>query len=221
MANKKTITTKSIKPKTASKKTTKKTDRFNGVTTKWLIDLFDRFKDDSWVHTFQYSTLEGFDQIYVCFKDFSGDEWVAIIHEINKNKVVELKLSIGGSEPWQESYGYVKYIDFMKYLDSLPKTTYQYFKSKFEDIKGLTLSNDQSKLILGNIDPVVIQNLILELDIFKTKLSDIKTKIAADVTSINKFDYDEIISIVKDVNEEISKVKDNIEDFTGSVRRKL
>ena len=54
------------------------------------------------------------------------------IHEINKNKVVELKLSIGGSEPWQESYGYVKYIDFMKYLDSLPKTTYQYFKSKFE-----------------------------------------------------------------------------------------
>lgn len=27
--------------------------------------------------------------------------------------------------------------------------------------------------------------------------------------------------IVKDVNEEISKVKDNIEDFTGSVRRKL
>ena len=132
MANKKTTTTKSIKPKTASKKTTKKTDRFNGVTTKGLIDLFDRFKDDSWVHTFQYSTLEGFDQIYVCFKDFSGDEWVAIIHEINKNKVVELKLSIGGSEPWQESHGYVKYIDFMKYLDSLPKTTYQYFKSKFE-----------------------------------------------------------------------------------------
>ena len=132
MANKKTTTTKSIKPKTASKKTTKKTDRFNGVTTKWLIDLFDRFKDDSWVHTFQYSTLEGFDQIYVFFKDFSGDEWVAIIHEINKNKVVELKLSIGGSEPWQESHGYVKYIDFMKYLDSLPKTTYQYFKSKFE-----------------------------------------------------------------------------------------
>ena len=104
MANKKTTTTKSIKPKTASKKTTKKTDRFNGVTTKWLIDLFDRFKDDSWVHTFQYSTLEGFDQIYVFFKDFSGDEWVAIIHEINKNKVVELKLSIGGSEPWQESH---------------------------------------------------------------------------------------------------------------------
>ena len=27
--------------------------------------------------------------------------------------------------------------------------------------------------------------------------------------------------IVKDVNEEISKVKDNIEDFTGSIRRKL
>ena len=27
--------------------------------------------------------------------------------------------------------------------------------------------------------------------------------------------------IVKDVNEEISKVKDNIDDFTGSVRRKL
>ena len=27
--------------------------------------------------------------------------------------------------------------------------------------------------------------------------------------------------IVKDVNEEITKVKDNIEDFTGSVRRKL
>ena len=27
--------------------------------------------------------------------------------------------------------------------------------------------------------------------------------------------------IVKDVNKEISKVKDNIDDFTGSVRRKL
>lgn len=27
--------------------------------------------------------------------------------------------------------------------------------------------------------------------------------------------------VVKDVNEEISKVKENVEDFTGSVRRKL
>ena len=27
--------------------------------------------------------------------------------------------------------------------------------------------------------------------------------------------------VVKDVNEEITKVKDNIDDFTGSVRRKL
>lgn len=92
-------------------------------------------------------------------------------------------------------------LNYLNYQISYLEISIKYFKSKFEDIKELTLSNDQSKLSFGNIDPVVIQNLTLDLEILKNRLLDIKSKIDADVTSINKFNYDEIISIVKDVNE--------------------
>jgi len=64
---KKSAPTKKASPKKAptkkatSKKAPPKKDHFNGVTTKWLKELNDRFMEDSWVHTFQYTTIEGID----------------------------------------------------------------------------------------------------------------------------------------------------------------
>jgi hypothetical protein len=77
----------------------------------------------------------------------------------------------------------------------------KYFEIKFGAIEKLLLSNEQSNLIFGNIDSIVIQNLILDLEIWKRKLLDIKYKIDIDNASISDFKYDEIISIVKYVND--------------------
>ena len=136
---KKSAPTKKASPKKAptkkatSKKAPPKKDHFNGVTTKWLKELNDRFMEDSWVHTFQYTTIEGIDQLYVCFTDFNGDEWSAIINEY---EIVDLSIEVdywGDGEKLLQPFGSVAFQDFMKYLDSLPLTANKFFQKSLID----------------------------------------------------------------------------------------
>ncbi len=64
--------------------------------------------------------------------------------------------------------------------------------------------------------PEIAKGLGKGMRTLKNATNDIKHEISK---SAEKHGVD--TDIVKDVNKEISKVKDNIEDFTGSVRRKL
>jgi len=113
--------------KNSNKSTIKKQDPNNGVTTKWILDLSKSIWNNSWVHTTQLSS-DGMDELYICFKDINGDEWMAKVLE---NEIVELSIEIkwGDDEPFLEPYGNVKFKDFMKYLNSLPVTGHKYFSS--------------------------------------------------------------------------------------------
>ena len=64
--------------------------------------------------------------------------------------------------------------------------------------------------------PDIAKGLGKGMRTLKDATNDIKHEISK---SADKHNID--TDVVKDVNEEISKVKDNIDDFTGSVRRKL
>lgn len=64
--------------------------------------------------------------------------------------------------------------------------------------------------------PDIAKGLGKGMRTLKNATNDIKHEITK---SADKHGID--TDVVKDVNEEISKVKDNIDDFTGSVRRKL
>jgi len=64
--------------------------------------------------------------------------------------------------------------------------------------------------------PEIARGLGKGMRTLKDATNDIKHEIAK---SAEKHGVD--TDIVKDVNEEISKVKDGIDDFTGSVKRKL
>lgn len=113
--------------KKIAKSTTKKPHPNNGVTTKWILDLSKSIWSNSWVHTTQLSS-DDIDMLYICFKDINGDEWMAKVYE---NEIVELSMEVkwGDDEPFFESYGNVKFKDFMKYLNSLPITAHKFFSS--------------------------------------------------------------------------------------------
>ena len=64
--------------------------------------------------------------------------------------------------------------------------------------------------------PEIARGLGKGMRTLKDATNDIKHEIA---NSAEKHGID--TDVVKDVNEEITKVKDDLEDFTGSVKRKL
>lgn len=64
--------------------------------------------------------------------------------------------------------------------------------------------------------PEIARGLGKGMRTLKDATNDIKSEITK---SVDKHGID--TSITKDVNEELKKVKDDLEDFTGSIRRKL
>ncbi|WAC03691.1 twin-arginine translocase TatA/TatE family subunit [Lacinutrix neustonica] len=64
--------------------------------------------------------------------------------------------------------------------------------------------------------PEIARGLGKGMRTLKDATNDIKSEITK---SADKHGID--TSITKDVNEELKKVKDDLEDFTGSIRRKL